>query len=52
MDKGRTYGLGLLRAFGRSFRVGGTIEWWRRRSNREGFDYERRVYGLTAEYTP
>ncbi len=45
-------GLGLFRAFGKAFRVGGTIEWWRRESPITGFDYVRRAYGITAEYTP
>lgn len=45
-------GLGLFRAFGKSFSVGGTIEWWRRESPITGFDYVRRAYGITAEYTP
>lgn len=51
-DTVRTQGLGLLRAFGRAFRVGGTIEWSQRESEVPGFDYTRRAYGITAEYTP
>lgn len=52
LDRVRTHGVALLRAFGPALRVGGNVEWARRRSNRPGFDYERRSYGVTAEYTP
>ena len=45
-------GLGLFRAFGKALSIGGTIEWWRRESPITGFDYVRRAYGITAEYTP
>jgi len=51
-DTVRIQGLGLFRAFSKSFSVGGTIEWWRRESEITGFDYVRRAYGITAEYTP
>lgn len=51
-DKLRTVGVGLFRAFGPTFRVGGTIEWSRRESNAQTFSFQRRVYGLSAEYTP
>lgn len=51
-DRVRTVSVALLRAFGQSLRVGGTIEWARRESDLNGFDYKRRSYGLTAEYTP
>lgn len=51
-DRVRTVSVALLRAFGQSLRVGGTIEWARRESDLNGFDYKRRAYGLTAEYTP
>ncbi len=51
-DTVRIQGLGLLRAFGKTFSVGGTIEWSRRASDVPGFDYVRRAYGITAEYTP
>lgn len=51
-DTVRTEGLGLLRAFGKTFRVGGTIEWSHRESDLNGFGYDRRAYGLTVEYTP
>ncbi len=45
-------GLGLLRAFGKTFSLGGTIEWAHRASDVTGFDYTRRAYGITAEWTP
>jgi Putative beta-barrel porin 2 len=51
-DRLRTVGAGLFRAFGSTFRVGGTIEWTTRESNARAFGYKRRVYGLSAEYTP
>lgn len=52
VDEGRSLGVGLFRAFGANFRVGATVEWMKRRSNRTGFGYDRRVYGISAEYTP
>lgn len=52
LDRVRTWGVALFRAFGPALRVGGNVEWARRRSNLGGHDYERRSYGLTAEYTP
>jgi hypothetical protein len=52
VDRLRTAGLTLLRAFGRSLRVGGTVEWSRRTSNFPGLGYKRMSYGLTAELAP
>lgn len=51
-DDVRIYNVALFRAFGRSLRVGGNVEWARRTSNLPGSGYRRRSYGLTAEYTP
>ena len=51
-DEVRVAGLALMRSFGPSFRVGGNVEWARRESNLPGSGYERRSFGLTAEYTP
>jgi hypothetical protein len=52
VDRVRTYGVALLRAFGSSLRVGGSVEWQRRESNFSGFGYERLAYGVTAELAP
>lgn len=51
-DDVRTQGLGLFRAFGKTFKLGGTIEWSQRESDVPGFDFTRRAYGISAEYTP
>jgi hypothetical protein len=51
-DRVLTYGVGLLRAFGRAVRVGGTAQWSRRTSNLRGFGYSGLRYGLSAEVTP
>ena len=51
-DTVNTQGLGLFRAFGKTFSLGGTIEWSRRASDVTGLDYVRRAYGITAEWTP
>ncbi len=51
-DDVTTYGGALLRAFGKSLRVGVNVERARRSSNLGGFGYERTSYGLTAEYLP
>lgn len=52
LDRVRTTGVSLLRAFGQSLRIGATYEWQQRESNLEGFGYRRQSYGLTAEVTP
>lgn len=51
-DDVTTWGGALLRAFGKSLRVGVNVERARRSSNLGGFGYERTSYGLTAEYLP
>jgi hypothetical protein len=51
-DDVTTWGGALLRAFGKSLRVGVNVERARRSSNLGGFGYQRTSYGLTAEYLP
>jgi hypothetical protein len=47
-----TAGGSLLRRFGGSVRVGGTLLWTRRVSNFAGFSYQGLSYGLQAEVVP
>ncbi len=46
------YGVSLLKAFGRTFRVGGGYTWERRHSTLPGDSYRSSRYGIQAEYTP
>jgi hypothetical protein len=52
LDLVHTYGGSLLRRFGDSVRVGGTVAWTQRRTNAAGLAYEGLVYGLQAEIVP
>ena len=52
LDRVRTTGVTLLRAFGRPLRVGVTVQWSRRESNVPGFSYRATLYGLAGEFAP
>jgi len=47
-----TTGGSILRRFGDSVRIGGTLSWSRRVSNAPGFSYEGFRYGVQAEVVP
>lgn len=51
-DRVSAYGGSLLRRFGRSMKIGGTLAWTRRHSNAPGLAYDGFVYGLQGEIVP
>jgi hypothetical protein len=52
LDHRWTAGAGLLRRFGDSVRIGGSVNWYRSVSNLPQFSYQGVRYGLTAEIVP